>query len=245
MMNLDSIHTERQSIYGPWQPNMIGTSEQLTGLARQWQNCNPQDKAFPGWWTPLTQCAVKLNRIASGRYHEDNFSDLRVYLKFVEEMQKGVKCEAPQTPKPKAPDPYYNYNAYRPAVHAPVLGSNVERIYVAGPYSADSKDAIAKHVHAAATAAVEIMQRGHDAHCPHAATWLPDRISGSTLGYERWMRLDMGIIEKWATAIFVLDFSPGTCREIDFALERGIKVYWRMDDIPDLRKRPLAKDPLK
>ncbi len=31
--------------------------------------------------------AVKLNRIASGVYHEDSFDDARVYLAFVQTMQ--------------------------------------------------------------------------------------------------------------------------------------------------------------
>jgi hypothetical protein len=86
MTNLDALHHERQSDYGPWAANMTGTSEQMQGLARQWFSNNP-DKPLPPWWCPLMQVAVKMNRIASGNYKPDNFDDLRVYLKFVEEMQ--------------------------------------------------------------------------------------------------------------------------------------------------------------
>jgi hypothetical protein len=81
-----SIHGERQSIYGPWRPNMTGTSMQMDGLRIQWESCNP-GKPLPPWWFPLTMVAAKCNRIASGVYHADNFDDIAVYLKFVEDMQ--------------------------------------------------------------------------------------------------------------------------------------------------------------
>lgn len=82
------LRNERESVYGPWDQNMAGTSEQLRGILRQWESCNP-GKDVPLWFAPLAMVAVKLNRIASGRYHADNFADLRVYLDMVEQMQNG------------------------------------------------------------------------------------------------------------------------------------------------------------
>jgi hypothetical protein len=81
------ISEERQARYGPWQANMEGTSAQLHGLTVQYQANHP-NAPLPEWWAPLSQVAVKLNRIASGHYHEDNFTDLRNYLQMVESMQK-------------------------------------------------------------------------------------------------------------------------------------------------------------
>ncbi len=66
---------------------MAATSENMSGLHRQWQANNP-GKPLPSWWAPLMQVAVKLNRVASGRFHQDNFDDARVYLSFVERLQQ-------------------------------------------------------------------------------------------------------------------------------------------------------------
>lgn len=77
----------RQSTYGAWKPNMEATSENMSGLYRQFVANNP-GKPLPSWWAPLMQVAVKLNRIASGKYHADNFDDTRVYLSFVEQLQQ-------------------------------------------------------------------------------------------------------------------------------------------------------------
>lgn len=84
---LKAISDTRQSVYGSWKPNMAATSENMSGLYRQWQANNP-GKPLPSWWAPLMQVAVKLNRVASGRFHQDNFDDARVYLSFVEQLQR-------------------------------------------------------------------------------------------------------------------------------------------------------------
>lgn len=87
--DLQKIQDSRQSQYGPWRANMAGTSKQLDGLKQNYEACNP-GKPLPPWWAPLAMVAVKLNRIASGHYKQDNFDDLRIYLNFVEEMQKEI-----------------------------------------------------------------------------------------------------------------------------------------------------------
>lgn len=84
---LKAISDTRQSVYGDWRENMVATSENMSGLYRQFVANNP-DKPLPAWWAPLMQVAVKLNRIASGNFHQDNFDDARVYLSFVEQLQR-------------------------------------------------------------------------------------------------------------------------------------------------------------
>jgi len=109
-----------------------------------------------------------------------------------------------------------------------------ERIYVAGPYSGETQDAIRANVRRAAKFADAIMRLGHDAHCPHTATHEVDEMGKHELGYERWMRLDLGILEKWATGIFVIAPSPGVDREVKRAEELGLKVYRSLSSLPDL-----------
>lgn len=86
---LQELQTSREGVYGPAMDNMAGTSKQMEGLSTNWYACHRNERCeLPDWWCPLMMCAVKLNRIASGNYHGDNFKDLRVYLSFVEEMQR-------------------------------------------------------------------------------------------------------------------------------------------------------------
>jgi hypothetical protein len=89
-----SIHDNRQSDYGAWKPNMRGTSEQIQGLLTNFHSCNP-GRPLPEWWAPLVMVAVKLNRIASGRFKQDSFDDLRIYLEFVETLQREAAEKAP------------------------------------------------------------------------------------------------------------------------------------------------------
>ncbi len=91
-----AISAQRQSVYGDWRVNMEGTSKQLDGLADIFHSCRPSE-GLPAWWAPLCMVAVKLNRIASGNFHQDNFDDLRVYLSFLEQMQKDSQCADPSS----------------------------------------------------------------------------------------------------------------------------------------------------
>jgi len=102
--DLQKLQANRENVYGPWRDNMEGTSLQMQGL---WQNyiasrgyiprllhkIGVWKIPLPPWWCPVMMVAVKLNRIASGNYVKDNFDDLRVYLSFIEEMQKETKDE--------------------------------------------------------------------------------------------------------------------------------------------------------
>ena len=83
------VQHQRESVYGDWRINMGTTSDQIDAIARQYRANNP-GMPLPEWWAPLVQVVVKLNRMASGRYHPDNFTDARNYLAFVEEMQRAA-----------------------------------------------------------------------------------------------------------------------------------------------------------
>lgn len=96
--DVQQVRKERQSTYGPWRTNMAGTSTQIAGmLAQMVENGAAKigrnakggiDATIPDWFTPLVMLLVKANRIGSGVYHADNFTDLRAYLDMVEQMQR-------------------------------------------------------------------------------------------------------------------------------------------------------------
>ena len=82
-----SIHDARQAVYGDFRSNMRATSKQIDGLLDNWQSNNPGEP-LPEWFAPLSMVAVKMNRIASGNYIPDNFTDIRNYLHIVEVAQR-------------------------------------------------------------------------------------------------------------------------------------------------------------
>jgi hypothetical protein len=96
--DVQQVRNERQSTYGPWRTNMAGTSAQISGLLAQMienesasvGRCSRGEIAatLPDWFAPMVMVLVKANRIGSGVYHADNFTDLRAYLDMVEQMQR-------------------------------------------------------------------------------------------------------------------------------------------------------------
>ncbi len=97
------------------------------------------------------------------------------------------------------------------------------RIYVAGPYSADSPEGVESNVRRAIEVAAALFARGHEAFCPHAATHQVHQ--ACPMPYEVWMAFDLGILERWAEAIFVIEESPGVRRELERAMALGLPVF--------------------
>ena len=93
----EEIQKTREATYGSPFPNMAGTSQQIAGLLTQMlangsmrlvDSGGHQRVELSDWAAPLFMVVVKLNRMGSGVPHEDNATDARVYMQFVQEMQK-------------------------------------------------------------------------------------------------------------------------------------------------------------
>lgn len=117
---------------------------------------------------------------------------------------------------------------------------NHHRIYICGPLSAPTRDQIEANIQDAVVIADWCMERGHDAHCPHAATdpieVFNERYGRTRLGYEDYMRLDLGLIEHWATALFYLRPSPGADRELAAAQAKGLVIFRDISEVPNVRQ---------
>ncbi len=135
-------------------------------------------------------------------HHEDNYKDAAVYLAFAERWQRDWKPPA---------------RAYH-------------RVYVAGPYSAPTQAGEDENVRLAAKAAAAVAAKGHDVHCPHTATQAVAKVEPLT--YERWMRLDFGLLRTWATALLYLAPSPGADRELAEAKRLGLTIYTSVAEVP-------------
>jgi hypothetical protein len=92
----EEIQKTREATYGSPFPNMAGTSQQIAGLLTQMlangaMKIDPSGQvSLANWAAPLFMVVVKLNRMGSGVPHEDNATDARVYMQFVQEMQKAA-----------------------------------------------------------------------------------------------------------------------------------------------------------
>jgi hypothetical protein len=92
-MTHEEIVQQRSTVYGDPHANMAGTSQQIAGLLTQMLangamriDANGQ-VSLDDWAAPLIMAAVKINRMGSGKAHEDNIVDAGNYLRFALEMQ--------------------------------------------------------------------------------------------------------------------------------------------------------------
>lgn len=102
-------------------------------------------------------------------------------------------------------------------------------VYVAGPYSAPTPGEIDVNIQNARAISIELWQKGLAVHCPHLNTinfetdctcnWL-DYLIGDEQIISRCDALCM--MPKWAD-------SKGATREHEYALERGIPIYYYPD----------------
>jgi len=92
--------------------------------------------------------------------------------------------------------------------------------YIAGPYTADTKEQVDKHIDRAAEAASYYYKRGYAVYCPHLQTSYIDRHynQGEELEYNDWMRNDIYWLEKCDVIVFL----PGWEKSKGAKIERLI-----------------------
>ena len=90
--------------------------------------------------------------------------------------------------------------------------------YIAGPYTADTKEQVDKHIKQAAEAAAYYYKRGYAVYCPHLQTSQIDRHHNHAnhLTYTDWMRNDIYWLEKCDTVVFL----PGSDKSNGAQIER-------------------------
>jgi hypothetical protein len=94
--------------------------------------------------------------------------------------------------------------------------------YCAGPYSAETPEAVQANVDAAIDAGNRLMDAGvgvivpHLSHYPHARR---------PRGYEEWMALDFELLSRCDVLLRLPGASPGADREVLFAVGEYIPVF--------------------
>jgi hypothetical protein len=107
-------------------------------------------------------------------------------------------------------------------------------IYIAGRYSAESEMERSFNVETAMRFGVEVEKQGHHAVIPHLSHYVDSqaRAMGVIIDYEKWIQHGLEQLSM-CDAMLVISESPGVRREIQFAKERHIPIYYRIEDIHD------------
>ncbi len=101
-------------------------------------------------------------------------------------------------------------------------------VYVAGPYT---KGDVVVNVRNAVLAGQTLWERGYWPFVPHLThlwhTIIPQP-------YKQWLEFDLYPLEKCDILLRIPGPSSGADDEIEFAMEREIRVVYSLDDLPEI-----------
>lgn len=108
------------------------------------------------------------------------------------------------------------------------------KVYIAGPYSAQTKRQVQRNVDMAMRAGAQLLRMGHTPFIPHLTHYfhLFTTAEGTPFTYEDYMAWD----EPWliaCDALLYLAPSPGADKERQIAFTRGMMVFSDINDIPN------------
>jgi len=114
------------------------------------------------------------------------------------------------------------------------------RIYVAGPYSpgeCDTHSAVAlatRNTESAIEIGIEIFKKGHVAFIPHLSHYV--HINKNCPLDLPWYTIDNTFLDNWAEAIYYMSPSKGADAELKRAKDLGLKVFYNLNEIPEMRE---------
>jgi hypothetical protein len=109
-------------------------------------------------------------------------------------------------------------------------------IYVASPYSGPTRE-VEKNIRKAILAGVELIHRGHYPYIPHLTHYV-DKVKGLKLSLHWEDHLDWGL--AWldrCDALLYLGSSRGTEIELNYARNKGKRIFRGVDEVPMLPTR--------
>lgn len=108
------------------------------------------------------------------------------------------------------------------------------KIYVAGPYSAETMAGMERNTRAAMDAGLYLFQLGHHPFIPHLTHYLDLRAKELciAIGWERYMAFDSVWLEL-CDALLYLGPSRGADLELQQARNLGLIIYTDLEQVPD------------
>lgn len=118
------------------------------------------------------------------------------------------------------------------------MASKRLRIYIAGPYTAASKAAVLANVNRAIDVGIALFKKGHIPFIPHLTHFvdLRAREVGIRIAWQEYIEWDL----SWLTlcdALLYLDSSPGADVELAQAQRFGKRIFYCIEEIPDVVPR--------
>lgn len=104
--------------------------------------------------------------------------------------------------------------------------SKGKMIYVAGAYTASSKELIKANVRLAIDAGEELLKAGFAPIVPHLFHYWDEVYPH---GYETWMELDITLLTNCHALVRLEGISRGADREVAIAIERKIPVFFGVE----------------
>lgn len=113
----------------------------------------------------------------------------------------------------------------------------MKKIFVSGPYSADTKKQIAINVATAVMAGAKLAEAGYAPFVPHLSHYLHSLIP---LPYESWIAIDLEFVLACDYMLMLPRYmtSPGSLRESNYAAAHGRTIYYSLQEaIDDVKSR--------
>ena len=107
-------------------------------------------------------------------------------------------------------------------------------IFVAGPYSAKTRDHIVDNVNAAIDVGIAILRKGHTPFIPHLTDLVDQRAvqTGIKLDWSDFVTWSLAILPR-CDAVMFLGSSPGADLELEKATSLGIPVFNSVEESPE------------
>lgn len=109
-------------------------------------------------------------------------------------------------------------------------------IYVAGPYSGESKEAVKRNIHEAEIVGQMVLAAGHLPFLPHKNTSFWDKWGCLThFSHSDWLeKYCFPMLDRCDALLLVpgWEFSPGAIKEFEYAEERRMPIYFTVEEMP-------------
>ncbi len=99
----------------------------------------------------------------------------------------------------------------------------MKHIYIAGPYTAATTEAVQANVDRALDAGNRLLDAGLWPYVPHLSHYLEAR---KPRHYEDWMALDLAVLRRMDAILRLPEPSSGADREVAAARILGLPVFW-------------------
>jgi hypothetical protein len=106
------------------------------------------------------------------------------------------------------------------------------RIYIAGPYTADTTDGKLENTNKAIDIGIQLYKKGHFPYIPHLTHWVDVRAEQTNIDlmWEDYIKWDLEWLDL-CDALLYIGKSKGADIELEFAKKKGKIIFYSLDEI--------------